>query len=37
MVYQNLPGNTYIIEDRAFCRGVILENVLETGRSDCWI
>lgn len=30
-------GYTYIIEDRAFCRGVLLESILETGRSDCWV
>lgn len=30
-------GYTYIIEDRAYCRGALRESALESGRADCWI
>lgn len=28
---------TYVVEDRAFSRGVLRESLLNTGRLDCWI
>ena len=35
--FSERAGYTYVIEDRAFCRGGLRENILSTGRLDCWI
>lgn len=30
-------GYAYIIENKAFSRGVLRKSILETGRADCWL